>query len=169
MKKKTPGPAAFSLVEVTFALGVSAFCLIAIFALLPVGLKSNQTAAEQTAANGILSAVAADLRSAPQTVPPGQAAASQQFQIPVPQNPVELSPPSFTLYFAGDGTFSADRQAGSRYQLSAAFLPNTPSGGGNGQAGRAATLVKLRVSWPAGAASCEAAGSVETLLALDRN
>jgi uncharacterized protein (TIGR02598 family) len=48
---------------VTLALGVCSFCLVAILGLLPIGLATNQAAIEQTAANGILSAVAADLRA----------------------------------------------------------------------------------------------------------
>ena len=35
---------AFTLIEVTLALGITAFCLLAIFGLLPVGLRSNQAA-----------------------------------------------------------------------------------------------------------------------------
>jgi Tfp pilus assembly protein PilV len=54
---------AFSLVEVTIALGVAGFCLIAILGLLPAGLNTNQNSVRQTTANGILSSIVADLRA----------------------------------------------------------------------------------------------------------
>ena len=41
---------AFSLVEVTLALGVAAFCLIAVFGLMPVGVQTNRNATSQTGA-----------------------------------------------------------------------------------------------------------------------
>lgn len=48
MKRGRASLAAFSLVEVTLALGVTGFCLIAILGLIPVGISSNQAASEQT-------------------------------------------------------------------------------------------------------------------------
>lgn len=152
--------AGFSLVEVTLALGVTAFCLLAIFGLLPIGLKNTQASVEQTAANSILSAVAADLRATPATVPPGQAAVSPQFSIPIPANPVTAAPPTTTLYFTGEGKSSILLATDSRYRLKVDF----PS---NGSSARAATFVTLQVSWPA--APSNAAGSVQTFVALDRN
>ena len=57
---------AFTLVEVTLALGMAAVSLIAIFALLPVGLQTSYRVAEQAASNDILAAVIADLRATAQ-------------------------------------------------------------------------------------------------------
>src|SRR5438094_8087654 len=57
--------AAFSLVEVTLALGIAAFCLIAVFGLIPVGVQTNRNATSQTAATNIMAAVVADLRATP--------------------------------------------------------------------------------------------------------
>ena len=42
--------AAFSLVEVTLALGIAAICLVALFGLMPVGVQTNRSATSQTAA-----------------------------------------------------------------------------------------------------------------------
>ena len=58
---------AFSLVEVTLALGVAAFCLIAVFGLMPVGVQTNRNATSQMAATNIIAAVVADLRATPTT------------------------------------------------------------------------------------------------------
>ncbi|HEV2841922.1 MAG TPA: hypothetical protein VGW39_11395 [Chthoniobacterales bacterium] len=41
MKRAVAVLCGFSLVEVTLALGVASVCLIAIFGLLPVGLRTN--------------------------------------------------------------------------------------------------------------------------------
>src|SRR5207247_4529651 len=56
---------AFSLVEVTLALGIAAFCLIAVFGLVPIGVQTNRNATSQTAATNIMAAVVADLRATP--------------------------------------------------------------------------------------------------------
>lgn len=55
--------AAFSLVEVAIAIGIVAFVMLAVLALLPLGIKSNAISAEETRAVCILSAVEADLRN----------------------------------------------------------------------------------------------------------
>lgn len=55
----------FSLVEISIALGVAAFCLLAILGLLQTGITSEQTTVGKTAAWGILSTVFSDLSSTP--------------------------------------------------------------------------------------------------------
>src|SRR4029077_1448246 len=62
---KTRSNCAFSLVEVTLALGVAAFCLIAVFGLVPVGVQTNRNATSQTTATNILSSVVSDIRASP--------------------------------------------------------------------------------------------------------
>ena len=103
MKRSEPRAAAFSLVEISLALGIAAFCLISIFGLLPVGISSNKTAVDQSAANVILSSVISDLRATPRTYPRGQATTSPQFSIAIPANPVGASPSDTLLYFMGAG------------------------------------------------------------------
>ena len=157
--------AAFSLVEVTLALGVMAFCLVPLSGLLPLGMQSNKASIAQTTANGILSAVITDLRAAPSANAPLLSATSQQFQIVIPGNSETNalaggtgSPPR---YFTGDGQCSSSMTSQAHYLLSITFLPNSGA--------RTATFVKLQVSWPAAATLANAAGSVQTLVALDRN
>src|SRR5437763_15179038 len=104
---------AFSLVEVTLALGVAAFSLIAIFGLLVTGTQTNHTAIEQTASSDILTAAAADLRATPKTSPPGGAATSPQFSISIPANPVGAATTS-TLYFNAQGQSSTTLNTDSR-------------------------------------------------------
>ena len=66
--KKLSVAAAFSLVELTLAIGIAAFCLIAVFGLVPIGVQTNRNATSQTAATNILSSVVSDIRASP----PGQ-------------------------------------------------------------------------------------------------
>ena len=152
---------AFSLVEVTLALGVAAISLLAIFALLPVGVKTNQIAIEQTASTDLLSTVAADLRATPVTMPRGSATVSPRFAISIPANPLSASTTT-TLFFTAEGQFSNSVNPNSRYRLTITFLPN-------GAGARAATFVDLKATWPAAASIANAGGAAETFLALDRN
>lgn len=154
-----PGPprsTAFSLVEVTLALGVAAVALLAILGLLATGSQINRTATEQAASSDILTAVANDLRATPATT-----ATSMQFAIAIPPNPVG-APISTTLYSDSTGQSSMSLDSASRYRLVSTFLPN--------EGGRTATLVTLRLTWPAAANPTETStGAAEIFVALDRN
>lgn len=161
MSLSTRRPNAFSLVELTLALGIAAVSLLAIFALLPVGVRTNQVAIEQTASTDVLSAVAADLRATPVTTPRGGAATSPRFGIAIPPNPVGGNTTT-TLYFTSEGRFSTTLAAASRYRVSVTFLPN-------GGEARTATFAHLNATWPAPAAPINAEGTAETFVALDRN
>jgi uncharacterized protein (TIGR02598 family) len=144
----------FSLVEVTLALGVAAVALLAVFALLPIGLQTNRNAGEQTAAPRILAAISADLRATPRT-----ATASQLFGITIPANSTAATS---DLFFTTEGQFSSSITADSRYHVTITFIPN-PAGTA------AATFANLKMTWPAGAQPGTAAGSVEHFVALARN
>jgi type II secretory pathway pseudopilin PulG len=67
MKRRLRPASAFSLVELTLALGVAAFCLIAVFGLIPVGVQTNRNSTSQTAATNIMASIVADLRGTPKT------------------------------------------------------------------------------------------------------
>jgi type II secretory pathway pseudopilin PulG len=161
MNRSSHSSLAFSLVEVTLALGVAAFCLIAVFGLLPVGVQTNQRATSQTAATSIMANVIADLRATPN---PPSINTSVQYRITFGT--------SKTLYFDSSGRCSTD-SAGSikpngsswsppiqtRYQLNLTF-PWT-----NGLTYGA----DLKVTWPAAATVANASGSTEMFAAFDRN
>ncbi len=161
MNRPRPASTAFSLVEVTLALGVAAFCLIAIYGLLPIGVSSSQASMEQTVANGLVAAVASDLRATPrQTVPNSPQAVTTQFNLPIPSNGPTASTTTRTLYFTADGQPETALQPDSHYLLTLTFSAAT---------GRAATLADVKVSWPAPATLANASGFVETFVAMDRN
>lgn len=142
---------AFSLVEVTVALGIAAFCLIAIFGLLPTGMTSNKSSIEQTAAVNLLTAIDADLRSTPASI-----AQSSQFRIPV-----SAAGGPTTKFISEDGQLVASADE-ARYLLSIWMRPPASDS-------KQATTARLLITWPAQADIVDAVGSVETVVALDRN
>lgn len=162
----------FTLVEVTLALGIAVFCLVVIFGLLNVGINTGTTSVEQTFATNVLSAVASDLRTAPNTFPKGSADQTTAiYKLTVPANATDPTasptpkPPTVTYLDAsgqpilnGSGSPMTTVTAATRYQLQAWMKPG---------AGRDVTQVRLLLSWPPGATV--PAASVETLVALDRN
>ena len=138
---------AFSLVEVTLALGIAAVCLISIFGLLPVGVNSNKASIEQTKAVNLLTAVVADLRSTSKT-----ASVSPGFGISVK---------SSTILYLGEDGFAVPK-GDARYRVQSTLVPSA--------GGRSASTGNILISWPAQQDDLtKAAGVVETFIALDRN
>src|SRR6266446_10529102 len=119
--------AAFSFVELTLALGIAAFCLIAVFGLMPIGVQTNRNATSQSRATNIMAAVIADLRATPRTN-----TTSSQFAITFGTNA--------TLYFDGAGQFSTSLGANSRYRLNVTWNASAPTG---------SPYADLKVTWPA--------------------
>jgi uncharacterized protein (TIGR02598 family) len=139
--------AAFSLVEVTLALGIAAFCLIAVFGLMPVGVQTNRNATSRTVATNIVGAVVADLRAISNAK-----STSAQFSIAFGT--------SKTLYFDDTGQFATSVSTNSRYQLNVTW----PDSGWTGL-----KYADVKVWWPATATAANASGSVEMFAAFDRN
>jgi uncharacterized protein (TIGR02598 family) len=149
-------PSGFSLVEVTLALGVAAFCLIAVSGLLSVGVQTNQRSTSQTLATNIMAAAAADLRNTTKvafgTSPSGS-------------SPLFLIPASgtTTIYFDASGSQTAVTSA-QVYRLSVTTSNSNPT--------IAPTYAKMQVTWPAAVDPADPttgtpAGSVETFAAID--
>lgn len=137
---------AFSLVEVTLALGVAGIALLALLGLLPLGQQIGRNASEETAAPKLLSAVAADLRMTART-----ASASPLYGIEIPANSASGST---TIFFTSAGEHTAQLTSTSRYRLTVLFSPNA-----TGTAG--ASFATLKLTWPAPAAPDKAAGTAE--------
>ena len=150
----------FSMVEVTLALGITGFCLVALFGLLPVGLTSNQNAIEQTAAAGVATGIISDLRASP--------SANTQTSL----YKIVWGTAKQTFFLKEDGTATglpgADADASQNPRYRATVFINSPGG-------KAATNVRILLTWPALAdskASVDAknySGSFEVVSALDRN
>src|SRR6266404_1865435 len=102
MKQRSRSCSAFSLAEVTLALGVAAFALVAVMGMLPVGLKVQQASVQQTTANEIMAAILNDLR-ADVVLPPGQASKEQDSGFGLHGHWALVAVPD-TLFFTNDGT-----------------------------------------------------------------
>jgi uncharacterized protein (TIGR02598 family) len=141
-------PAGFSLVEIVLALGVVAFCLIAVVGLMPVGVQINRNASSQTAATNIMATIVADLRTTP-----AAATTSPQFGITFGTDK--------TLYFDASGQASTSLSPASRYQLNIRW--NSAAAG--------LYYADLKATWPASVDPTTAApGSVVAIFAaFDRN
>jgi uncharacterized protein (TIGR02598 family) len=148
MKSGDSRAAAFSLVELVLALGIVAFCLFAVFGLMPVGMQTNRNATSQTAATNIIAAIVADLRTTP-----AAATTSPQFAITFGTDK--------TLYFDASGQASISLSPDSRYQLNIKWN-SAPTG---------LHYADLKVTWPAAVdpATTTPSGAVEIFAAFDRN
>ena len=168
--KATLTARAFTLIEVTLALGVAGFCLVTVFGLLPVGLTSSQASLEQTTAGNISSAILSDLRCAQPLV----AQASPRLGLPIPA--ADTANSVHTIYVDSGGNATAvdtspvtSGPSVSRYRATIQFFPPqtaTP---------RNATAVRILITWPALAdpnyqsTPTNYTGSYEADTTLDRN
>jgi len=152
------------LIEVTLAIGVAAFCLIAVMGLIPVAIKIQQASVQQTKANAIMSQIASDLLADVQ-LPPGQASKAQGNWSNLHGHWAQVATPDL-LYFTNDA-----KQTGSVNQGSAPsdavfraiityMLPPTTT----------TSLASIQVTWPASVDPTIAApaGSVQTLISVNR-
>jgi len=157
MKAHARSAAGFSLIELTVALGVAAFCLITVFGLLPVALMTQRASVRQTTATAIISQIVADLGAAAR-LPPGQQ--SKQFSL---KGRWAANATPDQLYFMTDGTFIVGSTNQSTVPTNAVFgatvtylKPPTET----------TSLADITVTWPAQSAVPK--GSVETFAAINR-
>jgi len=170
----------FSLVEVTLALGITGFCLLAVLGLLPSGTKVSRDATQSTKANLVAAQVMNFLRSDVR-LPPGQANKvcgdgtqtcswanlhGHWFAVATPD----------TLYFTNEvkQTGNVVNSPGSAPPSDAAFVANMkymipPT--------VTTSICRITVAWPAAAAPVQAngdlnltnvAGSVELFVTINR-
>lgn len=186
MKRKPHCNSAFSLVEVTLALGITAFCLVTVFGLLPVGINNNQNSIQQTTATNLVRAVVADLRATQLTSGTSYATSPVfGFQIPYAGQGGTVNGVQ-TVFFSDSENATGIMGAApstnsnstpgtptlstgvSRYRVTVSFTP--PSSGS-----RSASVARILVSWPALADQNPTtwpsyyAGSYEVVTRLDRN
>jgi uncharacterized protein (TIGR02598 family) len=169
MKRSLHGTAGFSLVEVTLAIGVAAFCLITVFALIPVASSVQQASIQQTTANAIMTEILGDLR-ADVRLPPGQAQKETVSGFGLHGHWLLVSQPD-TIFFTNEAVYmnppgpqSGDPAAPAgaifRAKINYLFPPSAST-----------AVAKVFVSWPAQAipgGSPAPAGKVETFIAVNR-
>jgi uncharacterized protein (TIGR02598 family) len=160
-----PASPAFSLVEVTLALGVAAVCILAVIALLPVGILSNRDSIAETTAARLSGLLIADLRG----TPAASGATSHNSPLYGIGFPQAGSPSATTsLFLNADGSQSAPAAIPSP-AFRATVTVTTPS------SGRAASTARVRITWPAMAdpnpdiPPTNASGSSIIVVGLDRN
>jgi uncharacterized protein (TIGR02598 family) len=141
---------AFSLVEVTLALGVAGFCLVVLLGLLPVGMRTTATASEQTATVGILGSIISDLKATP-----SDTSTSPGFAISIPQQGNSTT----TLYFTEHGE-AVPEPTTARYAVVATL---------SAPASSSLVNTHIRIYWPPGATANNASGSIESMTVLDRS
>ena len=166
MKHSFPKTAGFSLVEIVLALGVAAFCLIAVLGMLPVSLKTQQASVNQTKANSIISQVVNDLR-ADIRLPPGQQSKSVEGTLGLGLHGSWANRATpFTIYFTNDGkqtpphTVNGSLPADAVFRVTIIYLfPPTAT----------TSTAKITVSWPAAQSDLtKVAGSIDTFAAINR-
>ena len=172
--KKLPAIAAFSLVELTLALGIAALCLVTVFALVPIAVLTNRNSTSQTAATNIAALAVADLRAATTASPmlgitiPTDPTSPARFVPPevVPCNSGHTSITSQVRYFDSQGQANASFGSSALYRLTVTFVKNTTATPTSG-----ATYVNVKVTWPAVIDPCVVtpSGSVQMFAALDKN
>jgi uncharacterized protein (TIGR02598 family) len=138
---------AFSLIELTLAIGIAALFLLAVIGLMPVAVLVNRNATSQTAATNVMAAVVADLRATPK----GNNT-SAQFAITFGT--------AQTLYFDDTGQFSTSLGTNSRYQVTVRWFPSGSV---------PLRYADVTVTWPAAATAANATGKTEMFAAFDGN
>ena len=171
MRRVFTSLSAFSLVEVTLAIGIAAFCLIAVIGLIPVGVQVNRNATSQTAATNIVTSVVTDLRATSKTQ-----FSSPQFGITIPSDHTNgaasncqpcascWNTQTQTKYF--DNTGKVVASAAALYRVTLTLVQNPTATTTTG-----ALFYDVRATWPAQADPCATtpSGSVEMFAAFDRN
>jgi len=167
MKRALRATAAFSLVEVVLALGVAAFCLIAVMGMLPAGLKVQQAGIQQTTANEIMAAILNDLR-ADVVLPPGQASKELASGFGLHGHWALVAVPD-TLFFTNEGNQTGSVAQGTfplappgavyRAKITYLFPPTATT-----------SVANVIISWPAQVdpTTGTPAGSVGTYIAVNR-
>ena len=166
MKRPSHAAFAFSLVEITLAMGVAAFCLLAVMGMLPIGLKTQKASVQQTTANSIISQIEGKLRAATR-VPPGQEDKTDSKWLLHPHTGGgPWNPEPDVLYFTNEGnSVGSAVTSDSIYRATITyFQPPTP--------GYSTSLADITVSWPPQFDPTNPAsvllGKVETFIAINR-
>jgi uncharacterized protein (TIGR02598 family) len=165
MKHRSRACRAFSLAEVTLALGVAAIALIGVMGMLPVGLKTQRTSANQTKANAVMSQCIDFLR-ADVRLPPGQAKKAEGGWENLNGHWQQQAVPD-TLFFTTDGKqigwaqgSNASAPAGAVFRATITYLfPPTST----------TSIAKITVSWPATPIDLtKVEGSIDMFAAVNR-
>lgn len=125
---------AFSLVEVTLALGLAAFVLIALVGLIPMGIHSSNESVEESRALNVLGAIATDRSATPFDK------VGNRYPLPVLRS-TQASEIKGFFGVGEDFKSTGETLTSARYRIDYRVLP--PPSGQDGP-----FFVSLRASWP---------------------
>ncbi len=145
---------AFTLVEVLISIAILGTMLIAVFGLLGVALSNSTSEASETGAGFILSTITSDIRSTSATA---TNTTLYTITMPVAGAATSTNPNKFYLDTDYNITTSIPN---ARYQVNYWTTGSTTTS--------QESLVRVIISWPAGAQYTSPQGSVETVIAFDR-
>jgi len=155
MKYSSNRKMAFSLVEVTIALGILAFGLIAMLGVLPTGLRLVKESADEAAAANIALALQAEILSAPAAAfAPTNPALTKRYELPLSYANAGTALFTKEGKWLGNGGSYPDAAYAAKWAVRDRTSSSPPT-------------VLISVGWPALAA--EPAGTVEVLLVLPQN
>jgi uncharacterized protein (TIGR02598 family) len=161
--KRSSQQRGFSLIEVVIALGIAVFCLIPIFALLPIGQKSNQDTLRETIAASLAASVSTDLRATPATI-----TSSPYFGLSIPSSGSAGTTNNFYVTDTGV-TNAAPSTSRATYLATVVITPPAAS------TPKTATTAQILITWPAlpnqanGSIPTQYVGSYDTVIGLNRN
>jgi Tfp pilus assembly protein PilV len=171
---------AFSLVELTVALGVIGFCLLTILGLLAIGINSTRSSTVQTTATNLLTTITSDLEAMPNVTP--------SFAGPVAKGSVasgsisrsSLSPVYGLAFPAGGNAATANMviyvndngltnstAAGALYRVNIWVTASNTNVVASAQPHQE-TFAHVLITWPAIAPYTQAQGFVEDVVAINR-
>lgn len=142
----------FSLVEVVIAIGITSFCLIAIFGLLPVGINATNNSVRQTAASGLGTSILEDLV----TLAASTNSIASRYGLTFPTNgPAQTN----ELFLSEDGEITSLALA--NYRATLVLSPDTTSSAHP-------VFCRVMITWPAQAnvEQKQYAGSYEAVTTL---
>lgn len=151
LRTQDPG---FSLVEVIIAMGIAAFCLVAMIGLIPSGLRQVKISSEQTAATAILASVVNDIRNIPSGT---NATNSLVYGVSIPAAGLTAN----TFFYLNEDGSRNPAASTARYAFSNSLTSSNNAA--------ALTSGRALLWWPAAATLGNAQGSVETAINLIRN
>jgi len=177
---KPPQRRGFSLVEVSVAIAILSFCLLTLLALLPAGLISTTDSLQKTAAAGIVSQIAADIRDTPLASSGNTAPVSPRYGLVLDSTSVTGSTNTFYLDNTSNptGAINGPITSGSIYKATVVVTVPKESPGGSLTSGyfyNRPTFVRIIVTWPAqedrtaSALPSHFQGFYESDTAVDRN
>ena len=177
---KPPQRRGFSLVEVSVAIAILSFCLLTLLALLPAGLVSTTDSLQKTAAAGIVSQIAADIRDTPLASSGSPTPTSPRYGLTLDTSSTTTSTGSTNTFYLDNtgnptGAINGSITANSIYKATVVVTVPKMANSGSAYFYNRPTFVRVIVTWPAqedrtaGALPSHFQGSYESDTAVDRN